>query len=153
MSERQSFEQLLDRDGHLAFTNKGASMQPLLRQGRDVMLIQKKGPRKVKKLDAVLFRRPQADGKDAYVVHRILRVNPDGSYWIVGDNCTSGDTVREEQILGVLTGVIRDGKELSFDDWRYRLYLNTWCRWYPLRIPLVSGKHFAGRCLRKLRHG
>ena len=61
--------------------------------------------------------------------------------------------MRDEQILGILTGVIRDGKELSFDDWRYKLYVNTWCRWYPLRIALLRGKHFAGRCVRKLRHG
>ena len=153
MSESLSFEELLDRDGHLAFTNKGVSMLPLLRQGRDVMLIEKKGADGYKKLDAVLFRRPKAEGKDAYVMHRILRVNPDGSYWIVGDNCVTGDTVREEQILGILTGVIRDGKELSFDDWRYKLYVNTWCRWYPLRIALLRGKHFAGCCVRKLRHG
>ena len=119
MADNLSFEELLDRDGHLAFTNKGVSMLPLLRQGRDVMLIEKKGADGYKKLDAVLFRRPKAEGKDAYVMHRILRVNPDGSYWIIGDNCVTGDTVREEQILGILTGVIRDGKELSFDDRRY----------------------------------
>ena len=151
MSESLSFEELLDRDGHLAFTNKGVSMLPLLRQGRDVMLIEKKGTDGYKKLDAVLFRRPKAEGKDAYVMHRILRVNPDGSYWIIGDNCVTGDTVREEQILGILTGVIRDGKELSFDDWRYKLYVNTWCRCYPARIALLRAKHFAGSCLRKLK--
>ena len=150
MSENLSFEELLDRDGHLDFTNKGVSMLPLLRQGRDVMLIEKKGTEKCKKLDAVLFRRPKAEGKDAYVMHRILRVNPDGSYRIVGDNCVAGDTVTEDQILGVLTGVVRDGKPLSFDDWRYRLYVNTWCRWYPLRIAVLRGKHFAGRCVRRV---
>ena len=153
MSESLSFEELLDRDGHLAFTNKGVSMLPLLRQGRDVMLIEKKGENGYKKLDAVLFRRPKGEGKDAYVMHRILRVNPDGSYWIIGDNCVTGDTVQDEQILGILTGVIRDGKELSFDDWRYKLYVNTWCRCYPLRIASLRGKHLAGRCVRKLRHG
>ena len=44
-------------------------------------------------------------------MHRILRVNPDGSYWIVGDNSFSGETVQEEQILGVLSAVMRDGKK------------------------------------------
>ena len=149
MADNLRFEELLDRDGHLAFTNKGVSMLPLLRQGRDVMLIEKKGPEKCRELDAVLFRRPKAEGKDAYVMHRILRVNPDGSYWIVGDNCVTGDTVTEDQILGVLTGVVRDGKTLSFDDWRYRLYVNTWCCCYPLRIALLRGKHFVGRCVRR----
>ena len=150
MSESLSFEELLDRDGHLAFTNKGVSMLPLLRQGRDVMLIEKKGTDGYKKLDAVLFRRPKAEGKDAYVMHRILRVNPDGSYWIIGDNCVTGDIVAEDNIIGILTAVVRDGKTVHVTDPGYRLYVNTWCRFYRLRIAVLRMKHFMGRGLRRL---
>ena len=35
--KKMSFEELLDRDGYLAYTNVGTSMMPLLRQGKDVM--------------------------------------------------------------------------------------------------------------------
>lgn len=150
LAETLSFEQLLDQDGHLAYTNKGVSMMPLLRQGRDVMLIEKKGEKPCRKLDAVLFRRPSESGRDAYVMHRILRVNGDGTYWIIGDNCISGETVQEEQILGILTGVLRDGKPLSFLGWRYQLYVNTWCRFYHIRIWILKGKFIAARILRKL---
>ena len=151
MTEKLTFEELLEQDGQIAYTNKGVSMMPLLRQSRDVMLISKKGQAGCKKLDAVLFRRPGPKGPDAYVMHRILRVNGDGTYWIVGDNCMSGETVREEQILGVLTGVVRSGKTIATDDWRYRLYVNTWCRCYPVRFALKRARAFAGGCLRRLR--
>ena len=79
MSESLNFEEVLDRDGHLAYTNKGVSMLPLLRQGRDVMLIRKKGAEKLKKLDAVLFRRPQADGRDAYASTRTAAPGSSGT--------------------------------------------------------------------------
>lgn len=146
MSEEMTFEELLNRDGHLAFTNKGVSMMPLLRQGKDVMLIRKKGPERCKRLDAVLFRRPRRrKEQDAYVLHRILRINPDGSYWIVGDNCVTGDTVREEQVIGILTGVVRGKRTIRVTDPGYRLYVNTWCRWYRVRIFLLKARNFIKR--------
>ena len=83
-------------------------------------------------------------------MHRILRVNDDGTYWIIGDNCVSGETVKESNVLGILTGVVRDGRTIPVTDWRYRLYVNTWCRCVHLRVALLRAKHFVGRCLRKL---
>ena len=84
------------------------------------------------------------------MLHRILKVNEDGTYWIVGDNCISGETVAEGQILGILTGVIRDGKPLDFASLAYRLYVNTWCRWYPVRFFLLRLRGYLGACKRKL---
>ena len=94
MEQPISFEALLARDGKLVYTNKGVSMMPLLRQDRDLMIIEKKGEERCRRFDAVLFRRPGVDGRGAYVMHRILRVNDDGTYYIVGDNCLTGVTVR-----------------------------------------------------------
>lgn len=147
MSQTMTFEQLLDRDGHLAYTNKGVSMMPLLRQDKDVMIIQRKESARCKKLDAVLFKRP-ASG--AYVLHRILRVNNDNTYWIIGDNCLTGETVTEANVLGILTAVVRDGKTIPVTSLPYRLYVNTWCRFYHIRIALLRARHFAERCLRRL---
>ena len=150
MTEKMTLEQVLARDGHLAYMNKGISMMPLLRQGRDVMLIDRKGAEPCKKLDAVLFRRPVDGDRRCYVMHRILRVNGDGTYWIAGDNCISGETVKEEQILGILTGIVRDGRTIPVTDRRYRLYVNTWCRFYHLRFFVLRARWFCGRCARRL---
>lgn len=145
-----SFEELLERDGRLVYTNRGVSMLPLLREGRDLMIIEKRPP-PYHVLDAVLFRRDGVVGRGAYVLHRILRVNPDGTYWIVGDNCVSGETVREDRILGVLTGVVRGGKTLTTDDFRMRLYVNTWCRCWRTRILLLRARALLAACQRRLR--
>lgn len=138
-------EEILARDGRLAYTCKGFSMLPLLREDRDVVLIRKKGAERCRKLDAVLFKRPGVEGRGSFVLHRILKVRQDGTYWIVGDNCTTGETVREENVLGVMTAVIRDGRTVPVTAFRYRLYLNTWCRFYHLRFFLLWIRGFFGR--------
>lgn len=146
---RMSFEELLETTGTVAYTNVGVSMMPLLREGRDVMVIRRKeGP--CHKYDAVLFKRPGRTGRGAYVLHRVLRVNGDGTYWIVGDNCVSGETVRDENVLGVLESVIRDGEPLDLDSPAYRAYVRLWCAPWPARMTLLRAKSLAGRAVRKL---
>ena len=126
-----TFEEELSRTGYLVYTNKGVSMMPLLRQDRDVMVIraQKTG---FQKNDAVLFKR----GNGQYVLHRITKKLPDGKYFIIGDNCVSGETVPEGQILGVLTQVRRDGKTVNITDHGYKLYIHT----VPARRVLLKAK-------------
>ena len=122
-----SFEEELEENGTLVFTNKGTSMMPLLRQDRDLMVIVKKGEGRCKKYDAVLFKRGEK-----YVLHRILKVRPD-DYYIVGDNNRRGEYVRDEQILGVLRQVVRDGRTISVEDPAYLCYVHLWCDVFPLR--------------------
>lgn len=153
MNEPISFEQLLETTGRLVYTNKGVSMMPLLRQDRDLMVIEKKGDGPCRKYDAVLFKRPEVRGRGAYVLHRILRVNADGSYWIVGDNCVSGETVRDEQILGILTAVVRGGRTIPVTAPLYRFYVHLWCDAYPVRFALLRFGRLAAEYLRRLRRG
>jgi len=127
------FEEAPDLNGTIAYTNVGVSMMPLLREGRDVMVIRKRSPERLNYLDAVLYIRPHVQGRGHYVLHRILRVMPD-DYWIVGDNCASGEYVPENCVLGVLTTIVRNGKPMDFDSWPYRLYLRTWIAPYRFRF-------------------
>ena len=126
-----TFEDQLERNGVLVYTNKGVSMMPLLRQGRDVMVIEAKRSG-FQKNDAVLFKRDNGQ----YVLHRITKKLPDGKNFIIGDNCVSGETVPEGQILGVLTQVRRDGKTVNITDPGYILYVHT----VPARRVLLKAK-------------
>ena len=150
MADKMRFEDVLERNGVLVFSSKGTSMRPLIREGRDAVTIRKTDT-PPKKLDAVLFRRP---GSGAYVLHRILRVNGDGTYWIVGDNCVSGETVAGENILGVLTDVTRkSGRQISTNGFGCRLYARTWCAWYPVRFALIRARNLCAGALGRLRRG
>jgi len=142
-----TFEEALDKNGTLVYTNVGVSMMPLLRENRDYMVITKRSSERLKRYDAVLFVRPNVEGRGHYVLHRILKVYDD-RYWIVGDNCRSGEMVREEEVLGVLTTVIRDGKPLDFNSFGYKCYVYLWCAPYHFRFLCLGFRRFLGRCVR-----
>lgn len=143
--KKMSFEELLDRDGYLAYTNVGTSMMPLLRQGKDVMEIRKKGSGRCKKYDAVLYR-----VGDRYILHRIIKVR-ENDYVIVGDNCFRKEYgITDEQILGVLTGIVRNGKHISVTDKKYLLYVHLWCDLYPIRVGILYGRVLLGRIKSKI---
>jgi hypothetical protein len=128
-----TYEEQLRLHGKLIYTNVGDSMMPLLRQNRDLMIIERRKPGRCRKYDAVLYRRP--DGK--CVMHRILKVR-ENDYILCGDNRWQRETgVQDSWIMGVLTGVVRDGKEISVTDWRYRLYVHLWCDLFYLRGGLL----------------
>ena len=94
-----TLEECLAENGFLTYRIRGVSMQPMLRQGRDLFTVIPKGPERCKKYDVVLYRRQS----DPYVLHRIIEVRPD-SYVILGDNCIAKEYgIRDEDILGVLT--------------------------------------------------
>lgn len=139
-----TFEEELRRSGRLVFTNKGSSMMPLLRQDKDIMIITACEAKELLPLDAVLFVREQG-GKKQYVLHRILKSHPDGSFWIVGDHCYSGERVKGEQILGKLSAVVRDGKTISVQDKKYLFYVHLWCDFYPMRFFILRTKAFLRR--------
>ena len=142
MDNVKTFSKILEETGHLAYITRGFSMLPLLRQGKDVVVIEKKEER-YRKYDTVLFQR----GNGSYVLHRILKVLDDG-YWIVGDNCISGENVKDNQILGIMTSVKRNGKTINVTDWKYLLYVHLWCDIYPLRFLILRIKRFVFRCIR-----
>ena len=145
-----TFEEELERSDRIVYTNVGVSMLPLLREGRDLMVIERCDPAHLQRYQAVLFTRPGLTGRGAYVLHRILKVLPDGRYWIVGDNCMSGEIVAPGQILGVLTAVCRGKKTIDFSGFGYRLYVALWCAPYPLRFLILRVRRFFRRGFRWL---
>ena len=138
-----SFEEVLARDGRLIYTNVGDSMLPLIREGRDLLVIEPVSGR-LRKYDIPLYRRDSGQ----YVLHRVLRVREDG-YVLCGDNRWSKETgITDKHILGVLTARIRDGKELPMNDWRCRLYAHLWCDLFPLRAFVLKVLHVLKRKIR-----
>ena len=136
MDNSWTFSDIISSAGKLAYTVRGLSMLPLLRQGIDVVVIEKT-EKPFKKYDAVLFQR--RNGK--YVLHRILKVYK-GKYWIVGDNDITGEMIDEEQIIGVMTSIKRGNRIVKTTDLGYRLYVHLWCDVYPVRFIMLRIKRF-----------
>ncbi len=142
---KSSFEEQLAKYGSFTYRNKGVSMMPLLRQGKDLFTVRKleKGER-LKKYDVAFYRR----GND-YVLHRVLKVTDTG-YIIRGDNCINKENIPEKNILGVMTDYERDGKTYTVDDTVYKKYVKRMLFLSVFRIPWCRFKTKAKRALKKL---
>ena len=132
-----SFAETLEKKGYIVYTNMGYSMLPLLRQQKDVIEIRKKGPGRCRKYDVVLYKRG-----NKYILHRILKVLPEG-YLIAGDHCTVVERdIKDDNILGVMTRVLRNGKNITPENIWYRIYVHLWCDVYPVRMMVLWIKSF-----------
>ena len=128
-------------------------MLPLIREGRDLLVIRPVN-RRLRRYDVPLYRRTSGQ----YVLHRVLKVRPE-DYILCGDHRWQKETgIRDEQILGVLSSVIRNGKELSMQGLGCRIYAHLWCDLFPLRALILRSGHLFRRFFvspgrRKTHHG
>lgn len=135
--EKVTFEQVLQEHGVLVCPFIGVSMQPMLRQKRDTVIIVP-AENRLRRGDIAMYRYPS--GK--YVMHRVIRVR-ENDYVIRGDNLYRDEIgITDDMILGVVTGFIRRGRQHSVQSLRYRLFGQIWMALYPLRRFLHQLKGF-----------
>ncbi len=133
---KATFGEIIQRDGKLIYTNKGDSMMPLIKEGRDLLVIEKVSG-KLKKFDVPLYRRDSGQ----YVLHRIVKVRQN-DYVICGDNRIHFEYgITDRHIIGVLTAVIRNGKELSVKSTKYKLYVYLWYVLFPVRFAVIKTRN------------
>ncbi len=126
--EKKNIEAVLDECGIYSFFPKGTSMLPLIRQGRDSVIVEKKNGR-LKKYDVALYKRD--DG--TYVLHRVVRVKRD-TYTMCGDHqFVYEHGVREDQVLGAMTELYRDGESFDLNSKEYKRNVRKMVFLQPIR--------------------
>ena len=138
-----TFEELLARDGRLVYKTRGVSMEPMLRQNRDLVVVQVPSAR-LRKYDVALYRRG-----GMYILHRVVKVC-DGYYLIRGDNTYSLERVPDSAVIGVLTAFERKGKHYEATDPGYRCYARIRTALYPLRKFRLRAVRVLKRIARRL---
>lgn len=119
------------------FRLKGHSMFPLLRNGKDEVILEKCFPENLRPMDVVLFRY-----RRKHVLHRIIQrtgndllIQGDGSM-VAKEECTIND------VVGKVTGICRpSGKILSVESWKWTLPSRLWRISNPLRVLLLRIAH------------
>ncbi|HEZ7990832.1 MAG TPA: S24/S26 family peptidase [Ruminococcus sp.] len=138
-----TFEDEIKRTGRIIYTNVGDSMMPLIKQGRDVLVISAVNGR-LKRYDIPLYKRDSGQ----YVLHRILKVRKN-DYVICGDNrCNKEYGITDRHIIGVLSGIIRDGREIPVTDIKCRIYAHLWCDLFPVRVLIIRIRQIFKRRLK-----
>lgn len=143
MEKNDSIKQILEKYGKYTGLTMGSSMEPLIHQQKDNIIVVKNEGR-LKKYDVPVYVTPA--GK--YIMHRVVKVCDD-HYVIVGDNLLKKEYVTDDMICGVLAGFFKNGKHYvdCNNSKLYKIYSRIWVALYPVRPALI----FAKRCVSKLK--
>ena len=119
----------------------GNSMQPFLLHGRDTIYFRAPKER-LKRGDMVFFQRENGQ----YVMHRLLKTDERG-YYFIGDNQTEVEgPVSSSQIFAVVYQVKRKGRILGPKSFWWVFFRTFWLRIIPLRPFFI-------KCFRRLSSG
>lgn len=109
-------------------TVAGSSMTPFLHHGDTVYLNPRVDP--PKKGDIVLYTRPSGQ----YILHRVVQVNGDGSYIMLGDIQTDREWIESvEAIHGIAVKALHRGRILTPKSARWQFFARVWLHMVPLR--------------------
>lgn len=125
----ETIRMVLESGGEFRMFPRGISMLPLIVQERDsVILVKPKG--NLKKNDIAFYLRD--DGH--YVLHRIIKAH-DGKYSLCGDHqYWLEEGIENRHIIGVVSKIYRNNKEITNDTFSYKLYLLVWQSFIVRRI-------------------
>lgn len=139
-----TLKELTEEGKEVSMQISGGSMEPFLVHVRDSIRF-RKPDRPLKKGDMVFYQR--AGGQ--YVMHRIIRVKPDG-YWMIGDAQTEKEgPIQREQIFALITGVRRRGKWIGPGEFWWEFFAHVWTHLIPVRRLLINGYVTCGRFLKR----
>ena len=123
-------EKALQTQDTAAFLTSGASMRPLLRTHKDIVVI-KKAQQPLNVGDVPLYKKT---GVDKLILHRIIGIKNDGTYIIRGDNTYHKEFVSQDDVIGVMTAIYRGGKYVDCSvSTGYKIYVKLNRIFYPVR--------------------
>lgn len=128
-------KEVIESGGEFAFYPHGTSMLPLIRQGKDqVVLVQ---PHDLKVGDAVFYQRDNGQ----FVLHRIVKKSK-GQYVMCGDNQYDLEYgITDKHILAKMKAVIRDGVSVDETIPEYRKYVKKLSfKRFKMRIRIFLSK-------------
>lgn len=126
---KYDIEQLLEAGEVIQIYPEGYSMYPMFGPGRDAAVIKKADVKKIRRADVVLYRRKGS----ILVLHRVVK-RKGSQFYMAGDNQTEVEgPVEEDQIRGILTAFVRNGRRISVKNPVYVIWSGLWLMFLPVR--------------------
>ncbi len=112
--------EIISSGGSFRLFPKGISMLPTIKQGVDS--VELAAPKKLKKYDIVLYKRPNGQ----FVIHRIMKIKND-EVALCGDNQVAVEKgVEANVVLAKVVGIYKGEKLFKNTDFSYKLYSFLW---------------------------
>ena len=117
----------LDSGASVRIYPRGVSMLPMIREGKDSVVISSL-PSELKKYDVILYQRRNGQ----YVLHRLIKTG--ASYTFLGDNQFIAEQgIEHDQLIAIVSLLYRDERAVSIDKFFYKFFCRMWCFTRPLR--------------------
>lgn len=129
----------------ISFVPCGNSMWPIIKNGKHTVIVQAKKDRLVEG-DVALYIRD--DGE--YVLHRVSKVEEDG-YIMRGDSQNYFEKVKEDAVIGVLTGLYYGKRYVDVNDAYYLKKVDKWFKRKLLRKIRLKFFYFGIKIKTKLK--
>lgn len=119
--------EILSQGGSVELTTTGSSMRPMLwhRKSR----VRLAGAEGLKRGDVPLYQRDSG----AYVLHRVVRVEPEGCTMCGDGQWSLERNIRPEQVIAVMTHFTWRGRWISRENPAYGCYWRLWLALRPMR--------------------
>lgn len=118
-------EQCLQELGYAVVPVQGTSMWPLLHEKKSWVEVTSRDASPLTAETVVLYRRKNGQ----LVLHRIIRVENDDTYWVCGDHQWKlVERIRDDQVIAVARTFSRNGRCFHEQNGWYRLYRLLWNR-------------------------
>ena len=112
-------------DKKVIITAVGNSMRPLIRHSKDGIVLEEYKGQKLQVGDMAFYKRDSS----RYVLHRIVAVEENGSFTMLGDNQTLiEEGIRPDQIIALPYAVIRGNKTILMKSAGYKRYAGFWAK-------------------------
>lgn len=148
MGETMDIETRIKMGQSIRIFPEGYSMYPLLVPGRDEVILSPLPDRNLRRGEVVLYRREQG----ILVLHRIWKQRQD-AFYMVGDNQVEVEgPIAREQLIGIMTGLVRKGKLISVNNPAYCILCGIWLCLRPVRRWIAVPVAYLKRCMRRIRH-
>ena len=143
LSDFSNIESVLAEYDTYASVTRGASMRPLFRTHRDMVILAKPDGI-LKKYDVALYK-----VGNSYVLHRVVGIDERaGVYLIRGDNTFVLERIPFSAVIARLIAFNRKGKRYDITSRSYRLYSRVWVFIYPVRFVIKKGENLLRRIYR-----
>lgn len=135
-------DEQLKNNGEIRFKPRGTSMLPLIRQGKDEVVI-KKYEGIYSKYDILFYRRDDGD----FILHRLIGFDDNNNPVMRGDNQRWKEYgITDENIIGVVSSVIRNDKKIT----RSTLRFNFWVLYSRIYVYFVAAIRKIKRIFRRI---
>lgn len=134
LNNAQFFEEIdrMLQSGHsVTMRAKGNSMFPFIRSERDSVVLQRKQEIAV---GSIVLARLQ---NGSYVLHRVYRLEKEAVVLMGDGNLYATERCRRNEVVGVVTQIIRDGGQVDCTSRRERFKAWGWRKLLPVRRVLL----------------